>query len=282
MKKMTASWNPTPKKRTGFNFTKPLLKMTPVQTVCTPTSKSMILRKLKAAGLPIWGTEAQQRTRLQSLGRIVCFDEDIIETSTKEQLECFLADLGMMPPRNKVHPTKAQLQKVLRAYLEARSKCCSLPATLLKRGKFWRVAIKRRKPKGSFMNPIFVVVSRWGALGRKRNGLQATPMKIVPTPTKNQESERAFKSRDEAMRFARSRIKAKLREGYYLSTEGSLPVQSKENNAPVQVRPMAQRGLKFAGILQVREFDLRKSARKFRDVREDMEVNFESDHEQEA
>jgi len=281
MKKMATTWNyPTPKKRIAIQ---PVLK-TPVQSrsIPIPTPKSTMIRKLKAAGLPVWGTEVQLETRLTCLGRIVCFDEDIIETSTKEQLEKFLTDLGMMPPKEKLQPTKKQLQDCLRRYLEARAKRCALPATLLKRGKFWRVAIKRRRPAGSLHSTMFVVVSKWGALGRKRNGLQATPMKIVPTPTKNQESERTFGSRDEAMRFARSRIKAKLKEGYYLSSEGALPVDSKENNAPVQVRTMAQRGLKFAGVLQVREFDLRKSAKKYRDVKEDMEVNFESDHEQDS
>lgn len=270
--------NPTPKKRFVIQ---PVLK-TPVQSRSMPinTPKSTIMRKLKQAGLPVWGTEDQLETRLNCLDRIVCFDEDIIETSTKEQLERFLQDLGMMPPKGKTQPTKKQLQSVLRHYLEARSRRCSLPATLLKRGKFWRVAIKRRKAAGNMQEAVFVVVTKWGALGRKRNGLQATPMKIVPTPTKNQESERACGSRDEALRFARSRIKAKLKEGYYLSSEGSLAIDSKENNAPVQVRALAQRGLKFAGVLKVREFDLRKSAKKFREVKERMEVNFESDHEE--
>merc|ERR1719494_656006 len=102
----------------------------------------------------------------------------------------------------------------------------------------------------------FVVRTEWGHLGRKRSGERQTPRKIVPTPTKNRTWTKEYSSKEQAEKFARSKIRQKLNTGYYMSTEGSLRwCDSRENSTPALVRSDNNRTLKFAGVLKMREFE---------------------------
>lgn len=263
---------------------------------CTqaPRPAEHLRKLLRQAGLPDSGTQKELHTRVASLDRIVCFDDDIIQTSAKKTLEEYLSDLGMLPSTigssSTKKITKKQLQATLRKYLDIRARNCQLPATLLRRGDFWRVSVRRKNtprtpptraqtaPRVS--RPVYIVSAAWGKLGRKRTGQRPTPKKILPTPTKTKSWQKEFKTLEEAMRCARNRIQAKRSEGYYLSTEGSIGVDGNHQNTPVVVREDSERSLKFAGLLRVREFNNRFPVTRFSDLNRSTPTNFESDNEE--
>jgi hypothetical protein len=213
---------------------------------------------------------------------ILCIDESIIESSPKPILEGFLRYLRL-PYRGL---TKSKLQLSLRQYLQQRNKQCLLPATLLKRAKFWRVAVVRKtmSSQNKMTNPpkaTFLVRTEWGSLGRKRFGRRQTPKKIIPTPTKNQTWEsKVYSSKERAEKVARSKIRHKLNTGYYLSTEGSLPwCETGEKSAPALVRSDSNRTLKFANVLKMREFEQDRPVMTYTQIKEAPKVNFLSDNE---
>jgi len=222
-----------------------------------------------------------QRNEPKPVDRILFIDESIIESSPKPILEGFLRDL-QLPFRGL---TKSKLQSSLRGYLQRRIRQCALPATLLKKAKFWRVTIVRKttcsKSETTNTEAKFIVRTEWGQLGRKRSGERQTPRKIIPTPTKNQTYEtKEYSTKDQAEKFARSKIRQKLNTGYYLSTEGSLPwCESRENSTPALVRSDNHRTLKFAGVLKMREFEQDLSVMTYTSVSEAPKVNFLSDNE---
>jgi hypothetical protein len=225
--------------------------------------------------------ETHQSNEPKPLERIICIDENIIESSPKPILERFLRDLKL-PYRGL---TKSKLQLSLRRYLQLRIKQCLLPATLLKKAKFWRVAVVRKtmcsQNEVPYMEATFLVRTEWGWLGRKRFGERQTPKKIIPNPTKNQTWEsKAYSCKEQAEKVARSKIRHKLNTGYYLSTEGSLPwCEAREKSAPALVRPDSNRTLKFAGVLKMREFEQDCPVMTYTQIKEAPKVNFLSDNE---
>jgi len=220
-----------------------------------------------------------KRKKTKPIDRILCIDESIIASSPKAVLEGFLRDLRL--PFKGL--TKSKLQSSLREYLQERVKHCTLPATLLKKAKFWRVTVVRKACSQSEIPNIkakFIVRTEWGHLGRKRSGERQTPRKIVPTPTKNRTWTKEYSSKEQAEKFARSKIRQKLNTGYYMSTEGSLPwCESRENSTPALVRSDTHRTLKFAGVLKMREFEQDLSVMTYTPVKEAPKVNFLSDNE---
>jgi len=225
--------------------------------------------------------KSQKNKEIESLDCILCIDESIIESSPKSILEGFLRDLRL-PFRGL---TKSKLQSSLRKYLKQRIQQCPLPATLLKKAKFWRVTVVRKsmcfQGKAPRTGAKFIVRTEWGHLGRKRSGERQTPRKIIPTPTKNQIWEsKEYSTKEQAEKVARNKIRQKLNTGYYLSTEGSLPwCESRENSTPALVRPDNHRTLKFAGVLKMREFEQDLSAMTYTPVPVAPKVNFLSDNE---
>jgi len=223
----------------------------------------------------------QKNKEIKPLDCIICIDESIIESSPKSILEGFLRDLRL-PCRGL---TKSKLQSSLRRYLKQRIKQCPLPATLLKKVKFWRVTVVRKAKyahsKAPRIGAKFIVRTEWGHLGRKRSGERQTPRKIIPTPTKNQTwGSKEYSTKEQAEKVARNKIRQKLNTGYHLSTEGSLPwCESRENSTPALVRPHNHRTLKFAGVLKMREFEQDLSAMTYTPVPEAPKVNFFSDNE---
>merc|ERR1719192_317777 len=159
----------------------------------------------------------QQSNEVKPLDCIICIDKNIIKSSPKSILEGFLRDLRL-PFRGL---TKSKLQSSLRRHLQQRTKQCPLPATLLKKAKFWRVTVvrKRSQSKTPLTGAKFVVKTEWGHLGRKRSGERQTPRKIIPTPTKNRTWEsKEYSTKEQAEKVARNKIRQKLNTGYYLST----------------------------------------------------------------
>jgi len=226
-------------------------------------------------------SKPHQSNEPKPLERILYIDESIIETSPKPILEGFLRDLRL-PYRGL---TKSKLQSSLRGYLQQRSKQCLLPATLLKKAKFWRVAVVRKsmcsKRKIPNTEATFLVRTEWGWLGRKRAGERKTPKKIIPTPMKNRTwNSKVYSTKEQAEKVARSKIRQKLNTGYYLSTEGSLPwCETRENSTPALVRSSNHRTLKFAGVLKMREFEQNRSVMTYTPIKEAPKVNFLSDGE---
>lgn len=226
-------------------------------------------------------TKPQQSNEPKPLDRILCIDEHIIKSSPKPILEGFLRDLRL--PYSGL--TKSKLQSSLRRYVQQRIKQCPLPATLLKKAKFWRVTVVRKtvssQSKISNTEAKFLVRTEWGCLGRKRFGERQTPKKIIPTPTKNQTwDSKLYSTKKQAEKVARSKIRQKLNTGYYLSTEGSLPwCETREKSTPALVRSDNRRTLKFAGILKMREFQQDRSVMTYTPIKEAPKVNFLSDNE---
>jgi len=219
---------------------------------------------------------ADSSTQPTPVDSILCIDEGIIESSPKNVLMGFLRDV-QLPFRGL---TKSKLQFNLRRYLQNRIMQCPLPATLLKRAKFWRVSVARKPPskKGVIR---FIVRTEWGQLGGKRFGERKTPQKIIPRQTMNRISiSNEYNTKDQAVRVARLKIKQKLKAGYYLSTEGSLPwCEAREKSTPAIVRSDNHRKLKFAGVLKVREFHKSLPAMSYIPVEDAENVNFMSDNE---
>jgi len=211
--------------------------------------------------------------------RILCIDESIIETSPKQVLIGFLRDLKL-PYRGL---TKSKLQCNLRGYLQNKMMQCPLPATLLKRAKFWRITVSRKHiysplKKGAAR---FIVRTEWGQLGGKRFGERQTPRKIIPNPTKNRIwISNEYNTKDHAVKVARLKIRQKLNAGYYLSTEGSLSwCEAREKSTPAFVRSDNHRKLKFAGVLKMREFEHNLPVITYTHINDTPKVNFMSDNE---
>jgi len=222
---------------------------------------------------------ADSITELTSVDRILCIDEGIIECSPKHVLKGFLRNV-QLPFRGL---TKPKLQFNLRWYLQNRIMQCPLPATLLKRAKFWRVTVVSKplyspSKKGTTR---FIVRTEWGQLGGKRSGERKTPRKIIPRQTTNRIwISNEYNTKDQAVRVARLKIKQKLKAGYYLSTEGSLSwCETTEKSTPALVRSDNHRKLKFAGVLQVREFQKNLPVVQYTSIEDAAFVNFMSDNE---
>jgi len=253
-----------------------------LQLSSSNVNRGGLLKAVSKTNLGIDNSHSQTHlsNEAKPLDRILCIDESIIESSPKPILEGFLRDLRL-PYRGL---TKSKLQLSLRQYLQQRIKQCLLPATLLKRAKFWRVAVVRKtssQNKSPNSEATFLVRTEWGSLGRKRFGERQTPKKIIPNPTKNRTWEsKAYRSKERAEKVARSKIRHKLNTGYYLSTEGSLPwCETREKSAPALVRSDSNRTLKFANVLKMREFEKDRPVMTYTQIKEAPKVNFLSDDE---
>jgi len=222
---------------------------------------------------------AYSTTEPTTFESMLYIDKGIIESSPKHVLEGFLRDV-QLPFRGL---TKSELQFNLRQYLQNRIMQCPLPATLLKRAKFWRVTVARKPLCSSSKKGTtrFIVRTEWGQLGGKRFGERKTPRKIIPRQTMNRIwISNEYNTKDQAVRVARLKIKQKLKAGYYLSTEGSLSwCEAREKSTPALVRSDNHRKLKFAGVLKVREFQKNLPVMTYTSIEDAENVNFMSDNE---
>jgi len=258
--------------------------------VCKPKSPKKAVkrrsRKNDRRGVLKVGTKKNQLSNdtsksieLTPVDSILCIDEDIIESSPKNVLKGFLRNV-QLPFRGL---TKSKLQFNLRWYLQNRIMQCPLPATMLKKAKFWRVTIARKplyspSKKGSTK---FIVRTEWGQLGGKRLGERKTPRMIIPRQTMNRIwISNEYNTKDQAIKVARLKIKQKLKVGYYLSTEGSISwCEAREKSTPALVRSDNHRKLTFARVLKVREFQKNLPVMTYRSIEDAEKVNFMSDNE---